>query len=282
MTDSSAHLRWFDAWADQLDTAQTGTDLRTLHRWMWSEWKRDGLAVAAEVNATLGLAGDNCIQPDIPHLFAGKPESAYILFVNINPGWDADRNRVEDGIVSRSEDASWSFCRSLFTRYPEEVGRMNWWSQAIGLAWRIVHGQAPRSRTAREKREWANSRVSGWELLPFHSKSAGIMSCLEAHPVGTSLRRAMRASLGFAVRCSPPVTVVASSIGTSLTEELAAQERWKEIRLADPAPPSGARAFQVRKRLVLSIPRQVVSKYSGTKFDAVAAAIHGLQVKAQA
>lgn len=282
MTNPPVQIRWFDAWANQLNSAKNGAALRNLHRWMWSEWKRTGPAVAEETNAALGLVDDDCMQPDIPHLFAGKPDTTDLLFININPGWDRARNSIEDGIVARSEDASWSFCRALFTIYPDSVGPMNWWSQAIGLAWRIVHGQAPQKRTAREKREWADSRVSGWELLPLHSKGAGILHCMDRHPTGISAIAAMRASLGFAIRCSAPVTVVASSIGATLTEELAASERWKEIALADEVLPKGTRAFQVGNRLVVAVPRQLISKYTGTKFDHVAAAIRGLHMKAQA
>jgi hypothetical protein len=159
---------------------------------------------------------------------------------------------------------------------------MNWWSQAIGLAWRIIRNESPQRRAAHEKREWANSHVSGWELLPLHSKSAGVLKRLNKHPAGTVVKAAMRASLGFAVRCRAPVTVVASSIGATLTEELAADEHWTEIALIDEPLPDGARAFRVQDRLVLAVPRQIVNRYSGTSFDDLAAGICKLRARARA
>lgn len=276
-------VSWFDAWTAQLAAAQSGQELRPLHRWLWSAWvqNQSGPRLVGALNAALQLPGDDRMRPDVPHLFAGRPEDTDLLFVNINPGWAAERNRTEDGIVAASEEASWSFCRALFTRYPREVGRMNWWSQSIGIAWRVVHGSAPTGTPTREKQEWADARVSGWELLPIHSTNGGFLNRLTAHPAGRSLRDSMKASLGFALRCGAPVTIIASSIGSALAEELAAKEQWRELKCADTTLPVGSRAFVVHRRLVLAIPRQLVSKYSGTKFDDVAFAVRNLRDEAR-
>lgn len=282
MKTESVSARWFEKWTETLTAAQAGAGLRDIHRWLWSTWRQDGSRIAAETNGELCISGDDAMQQDVPHLFAGRPEDSNLLFVNINPGWDPKRNRIEEVIVKRSEEASWSFCRSLFTRYPVEVGKMTWWSQMIGIAWRVLHGRAPAGKSAQEKRKWADERVSGWELLPLHSKSAGVLNRLATRPTGVMIRASMRASLEFAVRCAAPITVVASSIGTALTVELATTEGWREVACGAKALPAGTRAFDANSRLVLAVPRQLVSNYSGTNFDEVAAAMRHLRARAEA
>lgn len=274
-----SHNQWLDAWTSQL-TAAKSADLRSVHRWLWSTWKREGAGVAAGLNASLRLQGADIIQPDVPQLFVGQVDTANVLFVNINPGWDARRNATENSIIVASEGASWCFCRELFTRYPAEVGRMSWWSQAIGVAWRVVHGTAPMGMSAREKRTWVNTHVAGWELLPFHSKTARFLVSLDNGSIGSTLVSSMRASLRLAIRFASDVTVVASSVGARLINEFAVAERWPELKVTKPALPIRTKAYAIRGRLLLSLPRQVVSNYSGIKFAEISSAIRRLRDQA--
>jgi hypothetical protein len=275
-----AHLAWLDAWTAQLDGAHPSEDGRAVHRWLWTNWDREGYQIAASFNAALRLEGDHQMQPDVPNLFAGQVDTAHLLFVNINPGWDSRRNAIENLIVHCSEEAAWAFCRSVFTRYPAEVGRMTWWTQMIGIAWRIVHGSAPVGKSSLEKRTWANTQVAGWELFPIHSTSAGFLATLTGGPAAAPARRAMDSSLAVALRFGACVTVVASRIGAQMVNALAGRERWPELEVGELPFPTGTRAYARDGRLVLALPRQLASKYSGYKFDEIASAIRELRTRA--
>jgi hypothetical protein len=274
------HLQWLEAWTSQLATAESVDSLRQMHRWLWSTWRSAGRGVARGINSALRLRGGDRIQPDIPHLFAGQVETADLVFVNINPGWNAERNAIENSIVATSEEDAWIFSRSVFSRYSVEVGTMHWWNQAIGLAWRVICGTAPTKASALEKRAWANAHVAGWELLPLHSRNAGFLAYLESTATGLAVLSSMRSSLEFAIRLPAPVTVVASSAGAKILNAIAMHRGFSQIDPADSALPVGTKAYVVDKRLILSIPRQLVSKYSGAGFDETAAAIRRLRNKA--
>jgi hypothetical protein len=142
-----------------------------------------------------------------PEPLRGTSRYCRLLFVNLNPGWNRDKNSTENATVGASEEASWSFCRALFSRYPIEVGRMSWWDQAIGLGWRIIHGDAPGSLRPPDKRTWANANLAGWELLPLHSQSAGFLSRPNDGVTGCSLTASLGASLRLAMRLRRPVTI---------------------------------------------------------------------------
>lgn len=272
--EQDAHLRWLAAWKRQMLATTAPDDLRPLHRWMWSSWQLDGAAVVVRLNAALGLDGNDLMQRDIPHLFAGNLETVELLFVNINPGWQEQRNPIEDAIVGRSEDASWCFSRSLFTRYPAEVGRMTWWNQAIGLGWRIVNGASPVSLRADQKRSWAIAHLGGWELFPLHSRAAGFLNARRDPTTAEALHLAMQASLCLAVRLARKTTIVASRVGADLANDLARREGWPRVGAAEAAFPAGTKAYQIGGRVLLSIPRQLVSKkHPGVRFDDIASAI---------
>lgn len=267
------HIQWLDAWTSQLAAAKSTNHLRSLHRWLWSSWQREGTGIVYGLNASLRLQAANMMQPDFPHLFAGQLDTADVLFVNINPGWHEGTNATENSIVGASEEASWRFSRALFTRFPAEVGRMTWWNQAIGVAWRVIHGAPPMGTSSREKRSWANAHVAGWELLPIHSQSAGFLASLNDVAIGSALMSSMRGSLRLAMRFPSDITIVASSVGSRLANELAAAESYPELKVANAALPIGTKAYGISGRLLLSLPRQLVSKYSGTKFDDISFAI---------
>jgi hypothetical protein len=277
MPNVSPHIGWLDRWTAELHGAQSPDDVRAVHRWMWSTWRQEGPDVAAGLNAALGLPAGHQIQPDVPNLFAGQVDTCELLFVNINPGWNKDRNPVENAIFAASEEASWSFCRALFSRYPIEVGPMPWWNQAIGLGWRIIHGHAPTDVLPRDKRAWANATIAGWELLPHHSQSAEFLSRLRDDLTGRSLRASLRASLGLAMRLRTRVTIVASKAGARLACELALQQGWVGVDDMGPGLPHGSRAFHSEGRLLVAVPRQFSSKYSGLRFQDIASAIRRLR-----
>ena len=115
---SGIAIGWLEEWTDQLERAQAAANVRSVHEWMWSAWRRDGANIAAELNAhaKLGADANGQFQADIPHLFAGRVEAADLVFININPGWHKEANAKQNDIVARSEEESWRFCRELFTR----------------------------------------------------------------------------------------------------------------------------------------------------------------------
>jgi hypothetical protein len=271
------HLGWLDRWTAQLDGARSADDVRAVHRWMWSTWGQEGPDVAAGLNAALHLEGKHQIQPDVPNLFAGQVDTAELLFVNINPGWHRDRNPAENTIVAGSEEASWDFCRALFTRYPEEVGPMAWWNQTIGLGWRIIHGCAPVAMSPCDKRAWANVTIAGWELLPHHAQSAGFLSRLGDGATGCAVEASLAASLGLAMRLGKRVTIVASKDGARLARDLAVRHGWSEVDGIGPGLPQGSRAFHAERRLLIAVPRPLSSKYSGLRFEEIASAIRRLR-----
>jgi hypothetical protein len=244
---------------------------------LWSSWRHDGEAVAAQLNGDIELEGPDQFRRDVPHLVAGQIDKAKLLFVNINPGWDEVRNARVEAVVSKSEEDAWEFASNLFTRYPTDVGRMSWWIQMLSLAWRIAEEGRPPG--AAEKRLWGNSNVAGWELFPLHSTNAGFLSRLDEGEAGLSLARSMQHSLELAIRLSAKATIVNSKEGARLVSEFATREGWEHIDILSGELPPGTAAYNVRGRLLLSVPRPLVSKFSGVNFDAVAAAIRGLMAE---
>jgi hypothetical protein len=198
--------------------------------------------------------------------------------VNINPGWNEQQNRLENAIVARSEQDAWSFSRALFTQYKEEIGLNRWWSQAIGIARCILRSSAPKHVSAQEKRAWANTHIAGWELFPIHSQSAGFL-----HGAGkdaeSPLAHAVEASLALATTFPAKITIVASAAGANRLNNLARRRRWHALEAPKQGLPKGATAYAVGQRLFLSVPRPLVSRFSGIKFNDVASGIHALQAQ---
>ena len=273
----SVALRWLSRWRECSDDVSSPEDFRRLHRWLWRTWRCLGKAAASEINTTLDLIGPDLLQPDVPHAFAGNPFAARLLYVNINPGWNEARNRIEESIVGRSENETWDFSRQLFTRYPAKVGRMYWWNRSIGVAWRIEHGGPPLGIAAREKRAWANEHIGAVELLPLHSNSAGFLHA--NGPPGTpkqamraAIEQGMRATLRAALRLRATVSIVCSHAGAAFVNEQAQLDDWTSL----PVPaglPGGTTAHRVDGVTVVAIPRPLVTKRSALAPDVVAASV---------
>ena len=273
--NTKLHIEWLSQWHERVGAAGSIDGVRELHDGLWSTWLDCGAVSASGINKDLRLDGDDMMQPDMPHLFAGRPEDATIMFVNINPGWDKAANAVEDQIVRQSEASAWNFSRDLFTQYPKHVGPMKWWSQAIGLAWRIMHGSSPDDVSAEAKQSWALSYVAGWELFPLHSKRAGFLKQLGRGRTGQLVNKCMRAALELALGFPVPVVVVASDIGATMTNMIAVQARWPVVAHGRSLPEE-TRVYRVDDRLIVSLPRQIVSSYESLAFEPVAREIRRL------
>src|SRR5512145_2732563 len=83
---------WFTSWQRQLDRTCEPKTLRSIHQWLWDSWRSQAGQIAESANRVLRLVADDALREDTPHLFAGRPENAQVLFVNINPGWHRARN----------------------------------------------------------------------------------------------------------------------------------------------------------------------------------------------
>lgn len=275
MSTRDLALEWMTRWRERVSAVKSPTELRLLHRWLWRTWTCVGPSVTAQVNRQFGLSGADEFQPDMPHAFAGRFETARMIFVNINPGWKKSLNEKEERIVRRSEPESWDFCRSLFTRYPPEVGQMWWWNGVLGVAWRIEHGRPPVGLSAREKRNWANENVAGIELLPVHSTSAGF---LRGRAIGrtpdlwTAMLAGMRETLHLALRLGVPLVLVASRDGAAFVRQIASASTWRPLPFASGLP-AGTTAYATGESTVVAIPRPFVTKHSRLAPDAVAEAI---------
>lgn len=261
---------WLEAWTKQLQAVNRASDVRRAHQWLWNGWSKHGKTVVNELNKSLGLRGDYVFRTHYPHFVAGNIESPKILFVNINPGWSATANKREDKIVRASEHAAWQFCTNLFTTYPVQVGSMGWWSQAIGLAWRIVHGTEPRQPAAK-KREWACKNVAGWELIPLHSAKLDFKKVLAASQdtgVGSALCESIHASLSAARRVQKRI-LVAHSKAAVLTLAPNESKTWRKCRLGK--VPVYLHGNGPKKTAVLG--RPFVGAHTGMNFNQLATAI---------
>jgi bifunctional DNA-binding transcriptional regulator/antitoxin component of YhaV-PrlF toxin-antitoxin module len=272
MSATSVGERWLKDWTIRLSEAETVANVRSVHDWLWSTWSRNGAKIAAELNRLFKVTD---IKSDLPNLFAGQLEKAGVVFININPGWHEELNKKENAIVSRSKQHSWEFCRELFTRYPADIKPNHWWDQAIGIGYRILCGD-PSGIPAQKKREWANTNIAGWELAPFHSSGAGFLKCLNEKPQGALLRGAMQASFRLASALPAKIIVVACKDGAAMANELAAARGWRKLRVPGTVLPPRTAAYQIRNRLLLSVPQQLVSRFSSVPRDGICAPIRDL------
>lgn len=262
---------WVCRLTTQLRAVGGGDDVRSLHRWLWETWHQDGQRIARDLNVTLKLQGDDELKEDSPHLFAGQPERARVLVVNINPGWNAENNAVVNSIVSESEAQSWEFNREVYsTRAGIRPSR--WWNLVTGFALRVVEGPSGHRNPASWKREWANNALAGWELFPLHSRSTRNLTNFDGDG-GAVVRECMQASLAFATRLPAETVIVASAPGSVLIDGAIHGQQWVELHNVGLGLPTKLRLFKQDQRLLIVIPRQLASRYSGLRFDELADAI---------
>lgn len=271
---ASVATQWITEWTKRVSRISCPDDLRPFHQWLWQSWTQDGVRVAAEINGTLGLGGSDEIKSDIPNTFAGDLSRAQILLVNINPGWDRERNQKEEEVVRKSEQAAWDFSRELFTRYRADVGPMYWWNRCIGVALRIRDEYTPKM-TAQQKREWANRNLASFELFPLHSSRSGFLGKIApgASPLQTGISAGMRATLEAALRMRVRLTLVLSSGGAKFVGDIAQVQCWTPVPGLPDGLPNGSAAYRMAQSTLIAIPKPLVSRNSALPSNAVAAAI---------
>lgn len=192
-------------------------DIANLYEWFWHQ-SDEVSRTATLINQSLGLEGENRLQPDLPCLAIGGLKG--VLILSANPGWREDLNALEDSYCRLSPEKYTELMFRFFKMHPEVVGeRIKWWNTA--LSWvQLLDNWESRFGDLNSGDKWdmadQTSLIGGWELFPFHSSKDGMSSLMGEVPW---LRRCAIESVKAAIRVEPEVLFVASKRG------------WQFIRL---------------------------------------------------
>ena len=294
---------YLDEFLQQISTSRTDEDvLGRLSRWQF-ERRGDQVNAIDTLNAQLGYGqtDDRRLQPShLPTTAIGRLDG--LVVVSANPGYNADRNGLENALRSTSADGNEAFCKDFFSRYPEVVNSTSkYWTWVLGL-WKEAFLEPDDPRHAvRGRALWALAHreqwpVGGIDLIPFNSSKDGITARLHELQDGRWLQLA-KATLLMACRirsgAAPGhpskrrIVLVASSRGDAMVREVASEGGLQPVEM----PPDWHAALRMSvwralpsvespDTLVLSLPFQYITRMpKGFRREHLASALRDLAAR---
>jgi hypothetical protein len=218
---------FIEEYIQKLQQLSNEDDVVNLYQWFWGNRDRIGETVS-KINNQLSLKGEYQLQPDLPCLAIGGLQG--LLVLSMNPGWDAELNKLEESYCRISPTNYIDLMLNFFELHPKVVGqKVRWWMNPLSWVkllrdWEIRFGNY--SGKARWDQASKTKLIGGWELFPFHSNKDGLSQKINDYDW---IFRCAIESVKASLRLQPEVLLVVSKQGYQLIRNvLLIDEEWKD------------------------------------------------------